>query len=126
MEKSLEFIIPFVILFIAMEAVMYFQLKKGIKSTLGFGLLIAVIISIIYFIFTQPVAHNDRDLHYFFVLLSTAVSYLGFFAVISTILIKINNGTFAHICILLIAMLSTPVWWIVLLLFSCFTGYDCF
>ena len=125
MEKSLEFIISFVILFLTMESVMYFQLKKGVKSTLGFGLIIAGIISIIYFIFTQSDAHNGRDLHYLFVLLSSSVTYLGFFALLSTILIKINNGTFAHICILIIAMLATPFWWIVLLLFSCFTGYDC-
>jgi len=125
MEKSLEFIIPFVTLYLTMEGIMYLQLKKGVKFTLGLSLLIASLISIIYFIFTQSVVRNGRDLHYFFVLFTSAVTYFGFFVLISTMIIKINNATFAHVFILLVSMFSAPFWWMILLLFSCFTGYDC-
>ena len=120
MGKSFEYLIPFLITILCIEALYFFQRKKGfifaslavlVASLLGASLLLAF--------------SDQSGVHYFLVWFLAFAIYGIVFLFINLALTKANDTFLPQLVFLSISLFFSPFWWFVLLLVSCGTGYDC-
>ncbi|MCS6193899.1 hypothetical protein [Shewanella baltica] len=120
MDKSFEYLIPFLIAIFCLEALYFFQRKKGFIFA-SLAVLVASLLGASLFL-----AFGDQSgIHYFLVWFLALAIYGIVFLFINLVLTKANDTVLPHIVFLSISLFLSPFWWFVPLLVSCGTGYDC-
>ena len=120
MGKSFEYLIPFLITILCIEALYFFQRKKGFIFA-SLAVLVASLLGASLFL----VFSDQSGVHYFLVWFLALAIYGIVFLFINLALTKANDTFLPQLVFLSISLFFSPFWWFVLLLVSCGTGYDC-
>ena len=120
MDKSIEYLIPFLIAIICIESLYFIQRKKGFIFA-SFVALVASLLGATLFL----VSGEQSGIHYFLVWFIGLAIYGVIFLFINLLLAKANETVLPHIVFLGISLFLSPFWWFLPLLVSCSTGYDC-
>ncbi len=120
MDKSIEYLIPFLITIICIESLYFIQRKKGFIFALVLVSLASTIGATLFLVLGE-----QSGIHYFLVWFIGLGIYGVIFLFINLLLTKANETVLPHIIFLCISLFLSPFWWFLPLLVSCSTGYDC-
>ena len=120
MDKSIEYLIPFLIVILCIEILYFIQRRKGFT----FASLIVLVASLLGATISLAL-DNQSGSPYFFIWFVGLTTYGVIFLTINLLLVKANKSFLPHTVFFGISLFLSPFWFFLPLLVSCMTGYDC-
>jgi len=124
LSKLSIFVIPFLIILIVMELLLYLRIVKGIRTEILVSVSLTFLFSVLLYLLTPNYGSANGLLSFINLIINFSI-LMCLFIGLNFLFVKIKYQIFIHLCVLLSATISVPLFWVMSLYVSCYTGQGC-
>jgi hypothetical protein len=124
LSKLSIFVIPFFVILIVMELLLYLRIVKGIRTEILVSISLTFLFSVLLYLLTPNYGSANGLLTFINLIINFSI-LMCLFIGLNFLLIKIKSQIFIQLYVFLCAAISVPLFWVMSLYVSCYTGQGC-
>jgi hypothetical protein len=124
LSKLSIFVIPFLIILIVMELLLYLRIVKGIRTEILVSISLTFLFSVLLYLLTPNYGSANGLLTFINLIINFSILVCLFIG-LNFLLIKIKSQIVIQLYVFLCTAISVPLFWVMSLYVSCYTGQGC-